>query len=119
MSRTVCSQCGAPLLDDSKFCSHCGAKVDDGIFRAEIKIDEVAENRRADYETQESALRQKQMKSDLRRNKVRWILIGLVGAIGVALFISAIVSKSVLVMVYGMLAIVYAGYLAIKAAFRK
>lgn len=93
--------------------------MDDGIFRAEIKIDDVAENRRADYETQESALRQKQMKSDLRRNKVRWILIGLVGAIGVALFISAIVSKSVLVMVYGMLAIVYAGYLAIKAAFRK
>lgn len=119
MSRVVCSQCGAPLLDDSKFCSHCGAKVDDGIFRAEIKIDDVAENRRADYETQESALRQKQMKSDLRRNKVRWILIGLVGAIGVALFVCGILGGWTSNIFYGMLVIVYAGYLAIKAAFRK
>lgn len=42
MSRVVCSQCGAPLLDDSKFCSHCGAKVDDDIFRAEITINDTA-----------------------------------------------------------------------------
>lgn len=38
----VCSQCGAPLTTDSRFCSHCGAKVDDGIFRAEITINDKA-----------------------------------------------------------------------------
>lgn len=38
----VCSQCGAPLTNDSKFCSHCGAKVDDGTIRAEITINDTA-----------------------------------------------------------------------------
>lgn len=75
MSKLVCSQCGAPVMDDSRFCSHCGAKIDDGVERKEIVIDNKAEVKRADYETLESIYRQKQMKRELARDKAAWVII--------------------------------------------
>lgn len=104
-----CPDCGASLTDDSKFCKYCGAKIDDGVKRMEIKIDkrieDVAEVKRVSYEEQESLLRQKKMKRELRKGRFKTfffigclilsvILIGLdllingkiidIGAIGIA-----------------------------------
>ena len=70
-----CPDCGASLTDDSRFCRYCGAKIDDGVKRTEIKIDkhveDVAEIRRAEYEEKESLLRQKKMKRDLRKGRFK------------------------------------------------
>ena len=56
-----CPACGAHLSDESRFCSYCGAKIDDGVKRAEIRIEhrteDVAEVIRAQYEERESQLR--------------------------------------------------------------
>ena len=75
-----CPQCGSVLKDDSRFCNYCGAKIDDGTKRIEVKIDkrieDVAEVRRVSYEEQESLLRQKKMKKELRKGKVKWIVCG-------------------------------------------
>ena len=70
-----CPDCGASLTDDSRFCKYCGAKIDDGVKRMEIKIDkrveDVAEVRRASYEEKESLLRQKKMKCDMRKGRIK------------------------------------------------
>ena len=72
-----CPDCGASLTDDSKFCKYCGAKIDDGVKRMEIKIDkrveDVAEVKRASYEEKESLLRQKKMQQELNKAKVKRI----------------------------------------------
>ena len=77
-----CTECGAAIKDDSKFCNYCGAKLPDPTKRIEVnvnkRIEDVAEMKRADYEEQESLLRQKQMKRDLRKGKVKWIACGIV-----------------------------------------
>ena len=66
-----CTECGASIQEDSKFCKYCGAKIEENIQRIEIKIDDTADIKRTEYEEQESKLRQKQMKLDLRRDKRR------------------------------------------------
>ena len=70
-----CSECGAALKNNSKFCSYCGAKIDDNVKRIEVnvnkRIEDVAEMKRADYETEESKIRQKGMNRDLRSRIVR------------------------------------------------
>ena len=66
-----CTECGASIQDDSKFCKYCGAKIEENIQRIEIKIDDTADIKRTEYEEQESKLRQKQMKLDLHRDKRR------------------------------------------------
>lgn len=84
-----CPDCGASLTDDSRFCKYCGAKIDDGVKRMEIKIDkrveDVAEVKRASYEEQESLLRQKKMKKELRKGRVKWITLGIIALVGVLL----------------------------------
>ena len=121
MANNVCSQCGAPVTSDGKFCPHCGAKVDDGVQRAEIKIDNVAEVKRADYEAQESLLRQKRMKSEMLRKRMQWIFAGTLAVIGVVLLIIGVVDKdhSFLAIGYGLGGLVGAGALALRAAFIK
>ena len=70
-----CAECGAALKNNSKFCSYCGAKIDDNVKRIEVnvnkRIEDVAEMKRADYETEESKIRQKGMNRDLRSRIVR------------------------------------------------
>lgn len=65
-----CPQCGA-AVKEGKFCNYCGAKLPDDVKRTEIRIEDVAEIRRADYETAESRLRQQKMAAELRAKKTR------------------------------------------------
>lgn len=67
-----CTECGASIQDDSKFCKYCGAKiVDENLKRVEVKIDNTAEIKRAEYEEKESRLRQKKMERELRKEKLK------------------------------------------------
>lgn len=74
-----CPNCGA-VVKEGKFCNYCGAKLPDDTKHVEVniqkKIEDVAEIKRAEYETEESKLRQKKMKKDLRGHKVKWIVCG-------------------------------------------
>lgn len=68
-----CTECGAALQDDSKFCRYCGAKVvQEDLKRVEVKIDNTAEIKRAGYEEKESELRQKMMARELRMKNLKW-----------------------------------------------
>lgn len=122
---SVCSQCGAPIMSDSKFCSHCGAKIDDGVERKEIVIDNKAEVMRAGYETKESDVRQRKEKMELTKVKATWILIGVLALISVILFIVAIANESIgglgsmLLMFYSICGIALCFWLTIKNLFRK
>lgn len=82
-----CPNCGAAIKEEGRFCNYCGAKLPDDTKRVEVKIDkrieDVAEVKRASYEEKESILRQKQMKRDLRRGKVKWITCGCLMLFGV------------------------------------
>ena len=74
-----CTECGASIQDDSKFCKYCGAKiVQDELKRVEVKIDNTAEIKRADYEEKESELRQKMMRRELRMKGLKWKICGAV-----------------------------------------
>lgn len=90
-----CPDCGASLKDDSRFCNYCGAKIDDGVKRMEIninkKIEDAAEIKRASYEEKESLLRQKKMKRDMRKGRIKtFFFLGCV-AITVIMFIVDVV----------------------------
>lgn len=93
-----CPDCGATLTDDSRFCKYCGAKIDDGIKRMEIKIDkrieDVAEVKRASYEEQESLLRQQKMKQELKKGKSKRIAVVIALVLSLLPFLVAIVSNS-------------------------
>lgn len=69
-----CPNCGA-VIKEGKFCNYCGAKLPDDTKRVEVKIDkrieDVAEIKRADYETEESKLKQRQMKAEFAGRKIR------------------------------------------------
>ena len=74
-----CPACGAYITGEGRFCSHCGTKIDDGVQRSEIKIDQHiqddAEVRRSQYEEQESLLRQKEFASKLKAAKAKRIIL--------------------------------------------
>lgn len=71
-----CTECGASIQDDSKFCKYCGAKVvQENLKRVEVKIDNTAEIKRAEYEEKESRLRQIKMERELRKEKRRPYII--------------------------------------------
>lgn len=86
MNKAVCPQCGSPVTSEGKFCSYCGARIPDDVFRAEIRIDNTAEIQRAQYETEESKLRQKQTEREFKARKVRWILAAIFAVLGIVLF---------------------------------
>ena len=69
-----CPSCGA-VVKEGRFCNYCGAKLPDDTKRIEISqhIENVAEMKRADYETEESRLRQKEMEIVLRQRKTKRI----------------------------------------------
>ena len=72
-----CTECGASIQDDSKFCKYCGAKIAlDQTKKIEVKIDNTAEIRRASYEEEESKIRQKAMKRELRMKGMKWKICG-------------------------------------------
>ena len=125
MNKSVCSQCGAPVMSDSKFCSHCGAKINDGVERKEIVINNKAEVMRAGYETKESDVRQKKEKIELVKFKATWILIGVLSLISVVITIWGLVgltnktSGSGLLFFYGLGGIVLCVILSLKNLFRK
>lgn len=81
-----CPSCGA-VVKEGKFCNYCGAKLPDDTKRVEVKIEkrieDIAEVKRAAYEEKESELRQKQMKRDLRKGKVKWTIIGILTLYGI------------------------------------
>ena len=93
-----CPNCGA-AVKEGKFCNYCGAKLPDDTKRVEVninkKIEDVAEIKRASYEEQESQLIRKMMKRDLRRGKVkRIVLISYVAVTLILLLPSIINSKA-------------------------
>ena len=69
-----CPNCGA-VVKEGKFCNYCGAKLPDDTKRVEVnvnkRIEDVAEMKRADYETAESKFRQRQMREALLGRKIR------------------------------------------------
>lgn len=86
MASFKCPDCGATLTEDSRFCKYCGAKIDDGVKRVEVKIDkrveDVAEVRRATYEERESDLRVKQMEQQLRTKKIKRAIMLSIASVG-------------------------------------
>ena len=86
MASYKCPDCGATLTDDSRFCKYCGAKIDDGVRRVEVKIDkrieDVADVRRVSYEARESTLRVKHMEQQLKAKKAKRVLMLSVAAVG-------------------------------------
>lgn len=81
-----CTECGASIQDDSKFCKYCGAKIiQEDLKRVEVKIDNTAEIKRADYEEKESELRQKMMAHELRMKSLKWKVTGILNGIGLLL----------------------------------
>ncbi len=87
-----CTECGASIQDDSKFCRYCGAKVtDENLKKIEVKIDNTAEIKRASYEEQESLLRQKMMRRELRMKTLKWKICGVLFLIGLILLVPSLI----------------------------
>ena len=98
--QTNCSVCGAPIRDDAKFCSHCGAKLPDSTqkleIKSEIKIEDSArlEEVRLKYELEERERQEKKEagRSSSRIRKIKlwtsWLLCIAFLCIGMALFYS-------------------------------
>lgn len=68
---TKCSNCGASVMDDSRFCNYCGAKIEDNIQHVEVsgKIDQNVTHRFA-FNT-ESRIRKIEAKKELEAEKAR------------------------------------------------
>ena len=87
-----CTECGASIQDDSKFCKYCGAKVvQDNLKRVEVKIDNTAEIKRAGYEEKESELRQKMMKRELRMKGLKWKICGVLFLVGLIMVLPGLI----------------------------
>ena len=68
---TKCSNCGASVMDNSRFCNYCGAKIEDNTQHIEVsgKIDQNVTHRFA-FNT-ESRLRKIEAKKELEAEKAR------------------------------------------------
>lgn len=90
-----CTECGASIQDDSKFCKYCGAKiVQEDLKRVEVKIDNTAEIKRAGYEEKESELRQKMIKRELRMKSLKWKICGVLFLIGLIMTLPGLLNPS-------------------------
>lgn len=88
-----CTECGASIQDDSKFCKYCGAKIVlDQTKKIEVKIDDTAEIKRAGYEEEESKIRQKAMKRELRMKGLKWKICGAVFLAGLLMALPDFIS---------------------------
>ena len=94
MASFKCPDCGATLTDDSRFCKYCGAKIDDGVKRIEVKIDkrieDVAEVQRANYEEKESKARVKAMEREHKEGRFKRILMLSILIISAALAVPSV-----------------------------
>lgn len=98
-----CSQCGAALTDNSKFCNYCGAKLPEEVQedkkRREFRFEFNNENsvRKAEIRAQRErerlryaeAMREKQMEENRRFGKRLFIMIGILLLIVVFAFIKS------------------------------
>lgn len=98
-----CSQCGAALTDNSKFCNYCGAKLPEEVQedkkRREFRFEFNNENsvRKAEIRAQRErerlryaeAMREKQMEENRRVGKRLFIMIGILLLIVVFAFIKS------------------------------
>ena len=91
-----CTECGASIQDDSKFCKYCGAKIlDENLKKIEVKIDNTAEIKRAGYEEQESLLRQEKMRRELRKEKRKpYIIIAKILSVVIPFLIGVVFGKN-------------------------
>lgn len=82
---TRCPNCGSAIKTEGAFCAYCGAKLPDNTQKIAVTIEDSAEMTRAETERelggrkmvlmeQESKLRQKKMKKELRKGRIRWIV---------------------------------------------
>ena len=121
-----CPNCGA-AVKEGKFCNYCGAKLPDDTKRVEVninkRIEDVAEMKRADYETDESKLKQRQMKAEFAARKTRrWaclILLAICVVLSVPAFLNLVKSSSMvwigaLSAVAGFFLLIYIIYLLIR-----
>ena len=105
-----CTECGASIQDDSKFCRYCGAKVvQEDLKRVEVKIDNTAEIKRAGYEEKESELRQKMMARELRMKGLKWKICGVIFLIGLIMLLPAIIHNDQPVPGYSILGMFISG----------
>lgn len=77
-----CPACGAPITDDARFCSYCGAKLPDNTqrieIRSEIKIEDTAKleevKRKYELEEKKHIDNNNTNKSELKKLKVKlWV----------------------------------------------
>ena len=118
-----CPSCGSPITDDSRFCSHCGAKLPESTQKLEIKIEDTAklEEVRLKYRMEEA--NRSVSKADKIKRWVGWILC-------VAFLCLAIITRDpnnqnlsvvffILFMASGIFAIVVTFTSAIRKIFRR
>lgn len=108
-----CPDCGASLTDDSRFCKYCGAKIDDGVKRSEIKvninkrIEDVAEIKRAEYEEKESRARIRSIERGDKRGKGKRITLLILLVLSALMSIPAFAqTSSVALLLIGMASVV-------------
>lgn len=108
-----CPDCGASLTDDSRFCKYCGAKIDDGVKRSEIKIDinkrveDVADIKRAEYEEKESRARIRSIERGDKRGKGKRITLLILLVLSALMSIPAFAqTSSVALLLIGMASVV-------------
>lgn len=88
LKRFKCPNCGASIVEGSRFCVFCGAAVQaDNTQRAEVRIEDVAEVQRADNETRMSYIREKEMVHDLRWKLFKRYLMIAWFTVGIILFV--------------------------------
>lgn len=101
-----CPSCGA-AVQDGKFCKYCGAKLPDNTKRVEVHIENVAEMKRADYETEESKLRQREKEAEFKSRKIKrvssLVFLGLLILLGIWSVLNMANPVSILTMVVALL----------------
>ena len=84
-----CPNCGA-VIKEGKFCNYCGAKLPDDTKRVEVniskRIEDAAEMKRADYEADESRLRQREERARLNARKTKRVSSLIILAICIVCF---------------------------------
>ena len=122
--QSICPGCGAPITDESKFCSHCGAKLPDNVQK--IKIEDAAkiEEVRLKYEMQE---RERQEKNESNRitsksltikRWISWIFCIVCMGVGVS-FLEANQNLAVVAILLSFAAAIYAIVITFVSIFRK
>ena len=92
MAATKCPSCGAGILEGSgKFCSFCGALLPDDIHRAELKIENVSDMARLEFE-REQARKQEEKEKKAKKAKIIRSMSSVVVP-GIMLFVGWVFSK--------------------------